>query len=118
MAQIVDEELMAELVGLAWGMLDVARAGVAVHVDNEAEPHEVEAARMVNAFTVCVQALVRSVPFNEIGIFAALGTVTGSILAQTPNSAKSYEIFKVQCAATIKEVVSSQPIFAEPEGQA
>ena len=88
------EKLAAELLALG----DAAAPGVTYIHDGATDQRKREALA-ITSLNMAFQALLRVTPFSELGLMIALGSVTGTVMAQ--------------CVATLREVsAASEPVGA------
>lgn len=115
----IDEAVMAELLEMAQPLLQVAASRAEVMIDDDAGPEDVAAAETIMGFQMCVQALMRSAAFSELGLVASLATATGVILAHAQSDKVAlWHAFQKQMSAVITEVTADLPVLGEPAGHA
>ncbi len=111
MAQLISTETMATLHKAAADLVSesLRAAEAMVLVDEGATEDEIAQAIAVNAVTLAVSAILQSIPLNQLGVMAAMGTVSGTVLGQcVGDRAVLYAGFQKQMAATLAEVAAAR----------
>lgn len=106
-AQIATEA-MEPLRGIAGDLIDEART-LALTLGLESEEEGYEQALTVQSVGLAVQAILQSVPLNQLGVILAMGSVYGTVLGQCDGDRMVlHKAFGRQVSATLAEVAAGR----------